>query len=85
MDDPLIINGAALMPGASASTSVAEVGSVDEMLELQAVTAESMGWWPLGGDAYLHAADRSGGAAVVISVVGMPQDAQEGMLTLLLV
>lgn len=84
MNDILIISGATPVPDASHPVS-AEVGtSVDEAQELRAIEAESIGWWPLGGDAYLHVAERPGTDVTVISIVGVPQDAQEGAMTLLL-
>lgn len=85
MKDPLIISGTTPVPDVNVPAPTAAGACVDEVLELQAIAAESIGWWPLGDDAYLHAAERPVAGAVVISVVGVPQDAQEGTLTLLLV
>lgn len=85
MNDILIISGTTLAPNVKSPTSAAEGACVDEALELCAIEAESIGWWPLGDDAYLHAAERPGADVSVISIVGLPQDAEEGALTLLLV
>jgi len=45
----------------------------EEMLELQAIQAESIGWIPLGQGAYLHhGASDDATANSVIEVVGSP-------------
>lgn len=85
MFDSLIINGAALLPGVNTVPVARVAAGVDEAQELRIIAAESIGWLPLGDDAYLHAADRSGMDTTVISIIGLPQDAQEGFPTLLLV
>ena len=41
-----------------------------ELQELAAIEAESIGWTPLGEDAYLHVGDPE---ALVIEVVGVPE------------
>lgn len=83
MPDFLIINGTSRLPELPlAAAGEAGIG-VDVALELRVIEAESIGWRPLGDDAYLHAAEGMG--AAVISVVGLPQDAQQGVPTLLLV
>ncbi|MBS0371404.1 MAG: hypothetical protein JSS57_19655 [Proteobacteria bacterium] len=85
MNDTLIISGTTLVPEVNVAQHTAAGVCVDEVLELRAVEAESIGWWPLGEDAYFHPVDRSGVGVTVISVVGLPEDAQEGVPTLLLV
>ena len=51
-----------------------------EMAELAAIEAESIGWLPLGDGAYLHVGDPE---ALVITVVGVPEEAMTGMNVLL--
>lgn len=50
--------------------------------EFAAVQAESIGWQPLGECAYLHVGDPEG---EVITVVGLPDNAQTSQTVLLLV
>lgn len=85
MLDSLIINGTTQVSGSSSVPVGGVCAGVDEARELRAIEAESIGWLPLGGNAYLHASDGLATGAVVISVVGVPQDAEQGVPTLLLV
>lgn len=71
MNDILIISGTTLVPDKNIPSTGAESARVDEALEWRAIEAESVGWWPLRDDAYLHAADRPGVGVTVISVVGL--------------
>lgn len=52
-----------------------------EQLDLAAIEAESIGWLPLGDGANLHVGDPD---ALVIDVVGVPDEAMAGMNVLLL-
>lgn len=54
----------------------------DLKAELAAITAESIGWLPLGEGAYLHVGDPDDDAAV-ITVVGVPEAGMAGMNVLL--
>lgn len=45
--------------------------------DLAAIEAESIGWLPLGDDAYLHVGDPE---ALVIEVVGVPRDGDAVLL-----
>lgn len=47
-----------------------------ELPELAAIEAESVGWQPLGDNAYLHVGDPEG---EVITVVGVPDAGMAGM------
>ena len=49
---------------------------------MEPTTAESIGWQPLGDDAYLHVGDPEGD---VVTVVGVPDAGMMGMNVLLLV
>ncbi len=51
-----------------------------EMAELAVIEAESIGWLPLGGGAYLHVGDPD---ALVIEVVGVPEVGMAAMNVLL--
>mgnify|MGYP001184970205 CR=1 FL=1 len=84
MNDILIISGTTFVLDTKTPSTEAEGGCLNEALEWQAIEAESVGWWPLGDDAYLHAVDRLGVGVTVVSVVGVSEDVQEGVLTLLL-
>lgn len=83
MNETLVINGTT--PVLEIQIAGPALAGVDEAQEMQAIAAESIGWWPLGDDAYLHASGGPDGNPIIISVVGLPQDAQEGVPTLLLV
>ena len=48
-----------------------------ELQELANIEAESIGWLPLGDGAYLHVGDPE---ALVITVVGVPQDGEAVLL-----
>ena len=57
---------------------------LDELaLELQAIKAESIGWQPLGDNAYVHLGDPDQ-EAVVITVTRIPEVEMAGMNVLLL-
>lgn len=53
---------------------------VELQAELAAIEAESIGWQPLGGGAYLHVGDPDGD---VITVVGVPEAGMAGVNVLL--
>ena len=52
------------------------------MAELAAIEAESIGWQPMGDSAYLHLG-KSEEEEIVITVVGVPEEAMTGMNVLL--
>lgn len=52
-----------------------------ELSELAAIEAESIGWQPLGDNAYLHVGDPD---ALVTDVVGVPDASMAGVNVLLL-
>ena len=54
----------------------------EELHELAAIEAESIGWLPLGDGAYLHLG-KPEEEAVVITVVGVPEAGMAGMNVLL--
>lgn len=49
--------------------------------ELSAIQAESIGWIPLGDEAYLHVGDPE---ALVVTVVGVPDASMVGINVMLL-
>ncbi|MDU7590038.1 MAG: hypothetical protein E7K47_22145 [Acidovorax sp.] len=53
-----------------------------ELTELAAIEAESIGWLPLGDDAYLHVG-KPDEEEIVITVVGAPDAGMAGMNVLL--
>ena len=53
-----------------------------EMVELAAIEAESIGWLPLTGGAYLHLG-KPEEKEIVITVVGVPDASMAGMNVLL--
>jgi len=54
----------------------------DLKAELAAIEAESIGWQPMGDSAYLHLG-KSEEEEIVITVVGVPEEAMTGMNVLL--
>ena len=52
----------------------------EELADLPAIEAESIGWQPLGDGAYLHVGDPE---ALVITVTGVPHVGMVGMNVLL--
>ncbi len=62
------------------------ISQTDDLQELKAVQAESIGWQPLGQGAYLHTASRLNEAhAAVIEVVGLADAGMVGLNVLWLV
>ncbi|WP_144728449.1 hypothetical protein [Extensimonas perlucida] len=53
-----------------------------ELTELAAIEAESIGWLPLGDDAYLHVG-KPDEEEIVITVVGVPDAGMAGVNVLL--
>lgn len=54
------------------------------LAELEAIKAESIGWLPLEGGAYLHVGDLDQ-EEVVITITGVPDASMAGMNVLLLI